>query len=161
MDLLAQTSPFDTVAGLPVHALVVHAVVVLLPLAAVGALVIAFVPKWSIRFGVLVWILALVGFGATLVAEQSGEQLAKRVGAPEQHVALGDELKLFAFALLVTVFVLWLIDVRATGKRTRLTKVLAGLVVLAALLAMWWTFRTGDSGARAVWGPVIANPIQQ
>jgi hypothetical protein len=32
---------FDTIGGLPIHALVVHAVIVLLPLASLGAIAIA------------------------------------------------------------------------------------------------------------------------
>ena len=39
-----ETTMFDTILGLPVHALVVHAVVVLVPLAAFGLIAIALVP---------------------------------------------------------------------------------------------------------------------
>ena len=44
---------FDTIDGLPVHALVVHAVVVLLPLALLGTIAIAVRPAWRARFGPL------------------------------------------------------------------------------------------------------------
>ena len=40
------TVVFDTVLGLPVHALVVHGVVVLLPLMAIITAVVACVPRW-------------------------------------------------------------------------------------------------------------------
>jgi len=39
-----------TINGLPLHPLLVHAVVVLLPLAAVGSIIIAVVPKWRRRY---------------------------------------------------------------------------------------------------------------
>lgn len=141
---------FDTINGLPLHPLVVHVVVVLLPLSALGAIVIAFVPRWSVRFGVLVWIGSLVSVGAALVAEESGEALAARVGLPAVHAELGEQVKYFAAALFVTALVLWFLD-RRTAPRTLLMKIIAGVVVIAAVAAVWATFRAGDSGAQAVW----------
>jgi hypothetical protein len=55
---------FDTFFGLPVHALVMHVVVVLVPLAAAGVLAIAVVPSWRTRFGVLVLAIATAGLAA-------------------------------------------------------------------------------------------------
>lgn len=45
---------FDLINGLPVHPLVVHAVVALLPLACLGTLAIAVRPVWRRQHGVLV-----------------------------------------------------------------------------------------------------------
>lgn len=45
---------FDLVNGLPVHPLVVHAVVVLLPLAIVGTILVAVRPTWRRAYGPLV-----------------------------------------------------------------------------------------------------------
>lgn len=151
---LLAASPFDTINGLPVHALVVHAVVVLLPLSAIGAIIIAFVPRWSERFGVLVWIGAFVSTGAAFVAEESGEQLAKRVGFPPVHAELGEQVKYFAFALFVVTLVLWFYD-RRTNPRGVLGKIIAAVVILCALAAIVSAFRTGESGAQAVWQSVI------
>jgi uncharacterized membrane protein len=61
--------------GIPLHPLVVHAVVALLPLAAVGAVVIALRASWRRSLGVPVMLLAIVGAGAVPVATQTGEQL--------------------------------------------------------------------------------------
>jgi hypothetical protein len=44
----------DTFNGLPLHPLVVHAVVVLLPLSVVGAIVVALRPAWRQTYGWLV-----------------------------------------------------------------------------------------------------------
>ncbi|NQU36171.1 MAG: cytochrome b5 domain-containing protein, partial [Actinobacteria bacterium] len=63
---------FDTVNGIPAHVLVVHVVVVLLPVSALGALAIAAVPRWSAQFGPFVWVAALISTGASVVAEESG-----------------------------------------------------------------------------------------
>lgn len=157
MDVIQASGPFDTFTGLPVHALVVHAVVVLLPLTAVGAIAIALVPRWSVRFGVLVPLLALVSTVAAVVAQKSGEQLALRVGVPAVHYQFGSGVKWWAGALLVVTTALWWADRRRGGPRSTGVKVLAGLVVVVALVATGWVVRTGDSGARAVWAPVISS----
>lgn len=154
--LLAAANPFDTINGLPLHPLVVHVPVVLLPLSALGAIIIAFVPRWSSRFGVLVWLGAGVSLAFALLAEKSGEALAQRVGNPKVHAELGEQLKFYAFGLLVVTFILWLVD-RRGNRRTLLTKLLAALVILVALAAIWGTYRAGESGATAVWSKIIAN----
>ena len=66
---------FDTIGGLPVHALVVHAVVVLGPLAAV--MLVAYTLKASWRRG-LRWptlALAAISAASAAVATSSGESL--------------------------------------------------------------------------------------
>lgn len=147
--------PLDTVFGLPTHPLVVHAAVALLPLAALGAIAIALVPRWCRRFGVLVWPLAVLATVACVVAAESGEALAKRVGKPIEHARLGEQLKYLGAALVVLTFVLWLLDHRTDGPRPLSVKILAGVTVAVALLAIVWTVRAGDTGARAVWTPII------
>ena len=148
---------FDTVGGIPVHALVVHAVVVLVPLAAIGALLMAVRPSFSRRFGSLVVIIAGIGAAASLVAKESGEQLALRVGEPDPHVELGDVMPLFASGLLVLVLVFWLFDrgIPANRSRPAWLVVLAVVMVIGAVAATWWTIRVGDSGAKAVWEPIL------
>ncbi|MCW2828706.1 MAG: hypothetical protein JWQ67_2322, partial [Marmoricola sp.] len=44
---------FDTFNGIPLHPLVVHAVVVLLPLAILGTIAIAVRPGWRGKYGPL------------------------------------------------------------------------------------------------------------
>lgn len=148
---------FDTVGGIPVHALVVHAVVVLVPLAAIGAVLMAVRPAFSRRFGSLVVIIAGIGAAASLVAKESGEQLALRVGEPDPHVELGDVMPLFASGLLVLVLVFWLFDrgIPANRSRPAWLVVLAVVMVIGAVAATWWTIRVGDSGAKAVWEPIL------
>ena len=77
--------PFDLINGVPVHPLVVHAAVVLVPLAGLGVLLMVVVPRFSRRFGWLVALAAAAATGACFVAKAAGEQLEKRVrgGRPE------------------------------------------------------------------------------
>ena len=69
-----------TVGGVPAHPLVVHAVVVLLPLAAAGTLLVVARPLWRQQLGVWVLLLALAGVAAVPVATQTGEPLQHALG---------------------------------------------------------------------------------
>lgn len=153
---------FDTVNGLPLHPLVVHAVVVLLPLAAVGTIAIALVPRWRTTYGWLVLAAAAGGTALCLVATQSGEALQERVGRPEAHADLGAQLVWFSLPMVVLVAVLVMMQrgrvtatSRGSGSRGQsAVTVVAGLAVLAALASGFQVYRVGDSGARSVWGSV-------
>ncbi len=93
---------FDLINGIPVHPLVVHAIVVLLPLATLGTLAIVARPAWRLRYGPLVVAAAAIATALMPVATASGEALEKRVGDPGQHAHLGDQLIWFAVPLLLT-----------------------------------------------------------
>ncbi len=166
--LLAAASPFDTAFGLPVHALVVHAVVILLPLAAIGGMAMAVRTDWSRRFGTATVLAAFIGTGAAFVASKSGQQLQSRVDTPlnkvvhaqiATHATVGRQVKYVAFALLVLVAVLWWKDRKSRdgGRRTTLVNVVAAVTFVASLGAVVWTVRAGDSGARAVWQTTVQH----
>ena len=151
---------FDLINGIPVHPLVVHAIVVLLPLATVGTLAIAARPPWRLRYGLLVVAAAAISTALVPVATASGEDLEKRVGDPGSHAQLGDQLIWFALPLLLlSAGLVWLEWRRARqpepGSPT-LVRVVAGLAVVAALATAVQVYRVGDSGARAAWGDVPA-----
>ncbi len=140
---------FDLFDGLPIHPLVVHGVVVLLPLAILGTIAIAVRPVWRATYGTLVVAVAAIATALVPVSTASGEALAKRVGGPGRHQALGDQLIWFALPLLVLAIVLVVLD--RLGRRDRVTTAVAVLAVVAALAAGVQVFRVGDSGARAAW----------
>lgn len=144
---------FDTVLGLPVHALVVHGVVVLLPLMAVITAVVACIPRWRVHAA---WPVAVVDAGLvamTFVARQSGEALQTRLGGQvaQQHAALGRNLIWFALALFFASVVL------ALHRRSDKARLGAVGVVVVGVLALWWTIRVGHSGSEAVWKGVVAS----
>jgi hypothetical protein len=151
---------FDLISGLPVHALVVHAVVVLLPLMALVTLAFTIRPKWRPGLG---WAVLgnVVTSGAAYVARQSGlklqARLSQQVGqaVAKNHGNLGALLPYFALALLVASIVAWYLTRGEAGALR--VGVAVVLVAVAAAGAGFWTFRVGDSGARAVWEQTIAN----
>lgn len=152
-------SVLDTFAGLPVHPLIVHLVVVLIPLAAIAAIAMAIRPQFSRRFGVAVVTLAILAAITSFIAKASGDQLAARLGfQPQPHTELGNELPIFTSVFAALILVFWLFDRGVPGNRRRPAwlRITAVAVVVAALLATWWTIRVGHSGAESVWAPKVS-----
>ncbi|RPF27002.1 DUF2231 domain-containing protein [Georgenia muralis] len=143
----------DLVDGLPLHPLVVHAVVVLLPLAVLGTLAVVAVPRLR-PFTLLVALVATTAAVLLPVASESGEALEERVGEPGVHAELGEQLVVIGIALAV---VLWLLTLLRRGGPGPLTAVVAALAVVTALLVGVQVYRVGESGARATWGDVAGT----
>ncbi len=144
---------FDTVLGLPVHALVVHGVVVLLPLMAMITAAVACVPRWRAHAA---WPVVLVDAGMvamTVVARQSGLALQNRLGGQvaQEHAALGKNLIWFAMALFLASLVV------AMVRRSRRATLGAVFAVVAGVFAIWWTVRVGHTGSDAVWKGIVAS----
>jgi hypothetical protein len=148
---------FDTITNLPWHPLVVHAVIVLLPLACLGAVLVALRAEWDRRHGFLVVAVSFVAAGASVVAKESGERLASRVGLPAEHAAMGKWVVLSAGLLFLGVVALWWLDRRHVAARTALMRVLAVVNVVLAAAAFVTVVLAGHSGATAVWGPIVQH----
>ena len=153
------SSLLDTINGLPIHPLVVHAAVVLVPLTALGAILIVLVRPLSRRYASLVVIAGAVALVASVAAKESGEQLAARLGTPTEHAAVGQVMPVVALALFVLVAAFWIVDRGIPMNRPRpfWLSLLGAAVVIVALWSLWWTFRVGHSGAEAVWTPIMSS----
>ncbi|QIK75869.1 DUF2231 domain-containing protein [Nocardioides piscis] len=151
--------------GLPLHPLVVHAVVVLAPLAGLVGLAYAFVPKWRWLLRWPLVALSLVVATAALVAVAAGESLldARPELEPlvEEHEEYGELLRTWALTFVVdAVLAAWALggpSALASGRGARESKGALGWVALVLLVAgsiglMVLVFLAGDSGSRAVWG---------
>ncbi len=150
---------FDVISGLPVHALVVHAVVVLLPLMAVVTVLVAAKPSWrgALRWTVVADALVLV---SAVVADQSGEKLQARLTQAEGHVVahehgeLGGTIPVFALALLLTAVFAWWANRRGGAVLLRLG---VAAVTVAAVASVGMVVAVGHSGAQATWQEEIAH----
>ena len=158
--------------GLPLHPLVVHATVVLVPLAVLGSLLVVASAAARRRYGPLVVVTSVVATVCTVVAEQTGESLEHALphsDAIELHAAAGDYLKFWMAPLMIAVAAFVLLHRRAdrtvvkeaTGSTAALAvagrqRVLAlALAVVTAVLALGTAatvYRIGDLGAQATWG---------
>jgi hypothetical protein len=147
-----------TVVGLPAHPLLVHAVVVLVPLTALGAVAVALRPGWSRVYAPLVAAGALAGAVAAQLALLAGEQLEHAINvtpsfAPviEQHEQFGlyTVVATWPFAVLATAAAV--LARRRSGPAPRVAAVLAAA---SGLIAVVCTVLAGHSGSVAVWGHV-------
>lgn len=152
---------FDQINGLPVHALVLHAAVVFVPLLALGAVVYALVSPWRAKIGWAVALLAVIAPVTTFVAKESGEKLYDRLLSKglsgkgkeilDQHLGFGT--RTFWFVLALGVVSLLLVGLTMRGSLPKVGQIVLGVIAIALAAACgYYVFRTGDSGATAVWG---------
>lgn len=146
--------------GLPAHILFVHAIVVLVPLVAVGVVLSALWPAARVR---LVWPTAalatalLVLTPLTAEAGESLEHQVDRTALLHTHTELGDTMPFVAaglFAAAMLVGALHVLHSRGSipAARMRLLTVVTALVaVLVGVGATVQVYRVGDSGAQATW----------
>ena len=144
--------------GLPLHPLVVHAVVILVPLAALGALLLVVIPRLRASYGWLTLGFAVAGAGSAIVARVSGQALANDFGLTAsgrvaRHMTLGawTPLPAVILALALAGFI-WATRRGAAGRGSPMVAVMGGLTVLSALASLVMVGLTGHAGAVAVWG---------
>lgn len=146
--------------GMPLHPLIIHATVVLVPLAALGGIAISALTWARLRYG---WLVVVGAFGAMLsnvAAQLSGTALYQSLGSGvnEQinaHASIGGSLLIWTILLfagtLVQTVGQQLID--RGNSRGRIAR-LAGIVitVITAIVATIQVIRIGHAGSKAVWG---------
>ncbi len=152
------------VLGLPTHILLLHAVVVLAPLAGLGGILYAVRPRWRRALELPVAVLAVVAAGCTVLTASAGEALEHALPGSRlihEHAEQGDLLEVAAAVLAGAVVVLaaltgpWLAARlpalgRLRGSRP-LTVSVQVLTVLAGAFLIYQTVVTGHTGAAAAW----------
>lgn len=141
-------SPFYTISGLPVHALVVHFAVVLLPLAAAAALVALYFPTFKRRYFSAILLGVFLGSGAAFVAKQSGEELAGRIGLPKTHANWGNILPWVALVFLA-LLVLW--NRKVILNQSQNANLFTHAIAVVGVAVIGLTLLVGHTGAQAVW----------
>jgi hypothetical protein len=150
---------FERFGDLPLHVLVIHLTVVLLPVAALTLIAFAAVPKWR---RLLRWPALVLGVGTVVcafVAKESGEAFVNAVPtlgkAIELHEKRGDLLFWYCLIFTVVAVAAFFLLAGVRGDKAMnsrpLELVTQAAVVVIAVLVIWQTVRTGDAGARAVW----------
>lgn len=143
------------VLGLPLHPLVVHAAVVLVPLACLGALIVAVSGRARRRYGWLTAAFGLAGAAAAVTARLSGEALFASIGgspATVAHRTWGLVAPFPAIVLALAIPALLLVDRRATGRPGTAFWIAAVVTVAAAVTGLVLVGLAGHTGATAVWG---------
>jgi hypothetical protein len=160
----------STLFGLPTHAMVVHAAVVLIPLAALAVVLHAFWPAARRRLGVGTPILAGIALILTPLATSSGDELEHMVGdnaLVRRHAELADGLLPWVLGLFVVGLALWLLDRRRARVHTdgpgaqrtaepRWLPIVVGVLAAVAVVGtVQQVVRVGHAGAQATWSDVV------
>ncbi len=156
------------IAGLPLHPLIVHAVVVLAPLAALLGLVYAVVPRWRWALRAVLVVTTAIAVVTAVLATTSGEELLEALPAldempsMETHEERGELLKnaMLVFGLLVGLGA-WRLGGTSGLKSGRgakqssggvVDKVLVIALVAVSIAVLALTALAGHTGAVVVWG---------
>ena len=153
----------DTFFGLPVHALIVHATVVIVPTAAIVVAGAAFWPRFRSWAGYLPLLLGLAALVLVPLSTGSGEALEERVpetALVEQHAEMAEGLLPWVILLVVAGLALAVVRwrERPSAPGNRLPSALMVAVVLVAVVGAVGTTvqiaRIGHAGAKASWSGV-------
>jgi uncharacterized membrane protein len=148
-----------TIAGMPAHALLVHAIVVLAPLVALLEMLCAMWPAARRRLVWLVLALAAVNLVLPPLTTEAGDWLYDQLGSAspilETHRERGGWMIYFSIGLLVVAIALavmhWL-EGRSDKRRTVATVIVAIVALAVGVSSIVGVVRIGDAGAEAVWG---------
>lgn len=161
----------DTVLGLPLHALIVHFAVILVPLAALALIGTCWNSRWRKRYALGIAVIAIVGAGAAFVAAESGESLSHSIklaaassGQEAQasrrdgellgeHPEEGQRAEVVAVIFASTAGALFVFDewgARFHASGAMVSAVYAGASI-AGVLAIMTMLLAGHSGAALVW----------
>ncbi|MBS1697055.1 MAG: hypothetical protein JST25_01475 [Actinobacteria bacterium] len=161
MAALFPADPF-VLLGLPLHPLLVHATVVLTPLAALAVGLAAVWPAARRRLGLAAPIAAALVAILVPVTVLAGLDLAATVGitpAIARHEALGLMLIPWSAALFLAALAVHLRERLTTRiRREQVAAAVSATISVVALACAAATVAvvvlTGDAGARAVWGGI-------
>ncbi|HEY9304623.1 MAG TPA: DUF2231 domain-containing protein [Mycobacterium sp.] len=147
-----------TIAGLPAHVLLVHALVVFAPLTALLEILCALWPAARRRLVWLVLAFAIITTALTPITTEAGEWLYDRErhhsAILNTHADRGGWMIYFSIALLVVAVVLALVHLResrSTSPGTMTSVVVAILAIVVGAASIVQVVRIGDAGARSVW----------
>ncbi len=153
--------------GLPVHALLVHFTVGIIPAAALAMVVSAFWPAAQRRLGLFTPILALLALAAVPFTLQAGEWLYDRVehtAATQAHEAIGRSILPWVIVLFIVSVLQWAWFrwgkkkwSASTGFASRrgvsmlIVTVLTAAVLTSAVGSVVTLVIIGEAGTVAVW----------
>jgi hypothetical protein len=148
-----------TITGIPAHALLVHAMVVLAPLTALLEILCAVWPAARRRLVWLVLAFAAVTLVLTPLTTTAGDWLFNQQSQPSDilvtHANRGQWMILFSaclFVVAIALAVLHWLENRSDKPRTVATVVVAIAALVVGVSSIVGVVRIGDSGAHAVWG---------
>jgi hypothetical protein len=149
--------------GLPAHALMVHAAVVLVPLAVGIFVVTGWKEAWRARYALSAAVIAVGGAAFAFLAKQSGDPLkhsirraAEQAGVTAnfgEHPEQGDTAFVFAALFALATIAVWAINRYREKYHVPdwAPSASYAIALIPALLALLTMIQAGHSGAQLVW----------
>jgi uncharacterized membrane protein len=152
----------DSLFGLPAHPLLVHIPVVLIPLGAVGAVLMLW-PRLRRSLGWWICGIVVAAGIATQLAISSGQSLEEYVRESDlvrDHTRIGENIRPWLLLMFLALLGVMLID---RAKRRRAARphgrdllqvvgvALSAASIVFAGVSVYWVYRIGHSGSKAVW----------
>jgi len=152
MNISAQL--FGSIAGLPLHPLVIHASIVLIPLVAISGLVMSYLPSFSRRYGKVTLVIAIVAQLSLFLAKVTGEAfqeiLDKDMG---NHAELGEIAPFVTLPMVALIYLRWRLDRSGATVGSAWARRLTSIaLIVASLASIAVIVLVGHSGAESVWG---------
>ena len=148
---------FDKFMGLPVHILILHATVVLIPLVAIASIAVFLWPAWRQKFALPAAAANVAMFLLTWATVQSGEDFKHRFRVqgdkftPEyDHERWGKDLLWWTLALAIVAVLVYAIG-RVPNLPPFVGMGLGGVVAILAIVSVVFTAVTGHTGAEGNW----------
>ncbi len=154
----------ETIFGLPLHPLIVHATVVVVPTAALVILASVFSKRFRDWAGILPLALAVGAVILTPLSTSTGESLEHMVGESaliEKHAHYADLLIWWAVGMLLVAGASWFLrrGGKSLGSGAGIALMVAGAVVAAGTMVQ--VVLIGHSGAKSAWGDVAKESTSQ
>ena len=148
------TELFGVVAGLPLHPLIIHVSVILIPLVAISALVMSYLPSFSRRYGKAIFSLALVAQGSLFLSRTTGQALTKIMEKDlGRHADLGEVAPFITLPMVALIYLRFRMDRSGTTFGSVFVRRLTSIaLIVASLASIAIVFLVGHSGAVSVWG---------
>jgi hypothetical protein len=145
---------FGSVAGLPLHPLVIHASIVLIPLVAIGALIMSYLPSFSRRYGKMIFALAVVAQISLFLAKVTGQALEEILDKDMgNHAELGEIAPFVTVPMVALIYLRWRLDRSgATVGSAWIRRLTSIALIIASLASIAVIVLVGHSGAESVWG---------
>lgn len=158
---------FDTFMDLPIHILVSHFVVVLIPLTAMATIAVALRKPWREKYARQLAVGNVAMLALTFVTMRAGEDLRDRyrglgsTTTPKfDHEALGRTLLWIMVAVAVASLAIWALEpMRNVAPAAALG--MAGVVGVAAASSIVFAVLAGHTGAQSHWKEFVQNSDKQ
>lgn len=155
---------FKTFMDLPLHILVLHFAVVLIPMSAMVTAAVFLRTPWREDYGAVVVALNVSMLALTFVTYKAGEALKDKLNPDDSfkappthhHEGYGKTLLWTMVALVVVVAITWAIG-RTPGTMPMVVTGLSVVVAGLAVAAMVFTVVTGHTGSESHWGYLYAK----